>query len=151
MAVHERLWLPEVIWLSPNATCNCQVPYGDRSHLFRLAAVLGSKRPRQVPAASNVPYRNLSAAYSWWLASYRKILKIEGSSVNLRFYYNLDLEKLINTDILTTINYEIRKFTEEPFRFTSLMHISAISFVKHTIISTFHSIVYSASLSFQII
>ena len=29
-------------WRSTNATCDCQVPYGDRSHLFRLAAVLGS-------------------------------------------------------------------------------------------------------------
>ena len=77
-----------------------------------------------------------------------KILETEGSSVNLHFY-NLDLEKLINTDILTIINYEIRKFTEEPFRFTSLMHISAISFVKHTIILKFHSIVYSVSYLFK--
>ena len=45
----------EFVWQSTNATCNCQVPYGDRSHLFRLAAVLGSKVPRQVPAVSNVP------------------------------------------------------------------------------------------------
>ena len=52
------------VWRSTNATCDCQVPYGDRSHLFRLAAVLGSwntalhtfslgsKRPRQVFNAS---------------------------------------------------------------------------------------------------
>ena len=30
------------MWRSTTATCNCQVSYGDRSRLFRLAAVLGS-------------------------------------------------------------------------------------------------------------